>query len=336
MMMLNPAAFAAFVKQRAEAYDGYIMCAVGQNPRKLNRWYFEQYADRSQYTAKQEAKALYWKEHAERVWDCQGLADGYVSEMTGQKVNVRARNNYASWCSVKGEGAIPAERRVPGAAVFMESSYVHHVGFLIEPVNPSDRSGDWYVGEARGVTYGVVITKLSERKWNRWGWMDKYFDYSMFAEPERKREYGERMLKRGMNGTDVAALQADLICLGYSCGKWGADGDFGRQTQSALTAFQHDFGLVADGIAGQKTFGKLDELLKDNGEDEDTAQEPLTKIVVCNGIWHIRTAPSKEAAKLGYAEGGNVLSAIGEETDGWIGILHNGEAAWISKKAVEA
>lgn len=337
MKLLNPAAFAAFVKQRAEKHDGYIMCAIGQDPRKLHRWYFDQYKDRAAYSAAQEAKALHWKAHAERVWDCQGLADGYVTEMTGTAVNVRARNNYADWCSIKGSGAIPAERRVPGAAVFMHSTYVHHVGYLIEPVDPADRSGDWYVGEARGVMFGVVITRLSQRAWNRWGWMTKYFDYSMFDEIPETPEYGQRNLKRGMHGSDVAALQRDLIALGYSCGKWGADGDFGRSTRSALKAFQHDNGLDADGIAGPKTFAKLNALLKEDGEAQPEKEEqPAAKIRIASGIWHIRAQPSKLSAKLGYARAGDELAATGEKTEGWIGVMLDGEAAWISKKAVSA
>ena len=99
------------------------------------------------------------------------------------------------WCGIKGEGKIPNERKVPGAAVFMDSTYVHHVGFLIEPVNAADPSGDWYVGEARGVMYGVVITKLYSRGWNKWGWMTKYFDYSVFGDVvvEEAPEYGHNM-----------------------------------------------------------------------------------------------------------------------------------------------
>lgn len=336
MNKLDPNEFAAFLAERADRKDGYIMCAVGQDPKELNQWYFNQYKDRKVYTAKQEAAALNWKKTAERVWDCQGLADGYVTEMLGKKVNVRARNNYASWCGAKGEGDIPAERRVPGAAVFMHNgSYIHHVGFLEKPVNADKPEGDWVVVEARGVMYGVVRTKLSERNWNRWGWMTKYFDYEM-REGDEEREYGWRNLKRGMTGDDVKALQADLIALNYSCGKWGADGEFGKATESALEAFQHFYGLEVDGVAGPETFGKLNELLKEDG-DMPEKEEPEKTIQISAGqTWNVRTQPNTKGAVMGYAKRGELYAASGASAEGWIGIVYNGENAWVSEKAVKA
>lgn len=52
-------------------------------------------------------------------------------------------------------------------------------------------------------------------------------------------------------------MQEALICLGFDCGKWGADGDFGDATEAAVRAFQKTNGLKVDGIAGEKTFEKL-------------------------------------------------------------------------------
>lgn len=66
-----------------------------------------------------------------------------------------------------------------------------------------------------------------------------------------------RMLKRGMEGADVKTLQAALTAYGFSCGRAGADGDFGSGTETALKKFQTKYGLGADGIAGKGTWGKL-------------------------------------------------------------------------------
>lgn len=52
-------------------------------------------------------------------------------------------------------------------------------------------------------------------------------------------------------GASVRKLQERLIELGYLTGE--ADGAFGRQTYRALRAFQTANGLVADGVAGQRT-----------------------------------------------------------------------------------
>ena len=169
---VSATAFAAFLKERLAAKDGYIMCATGQNPKKLSDWWFS-----GQYSGKQLEKALYWKEHAERVWDCNGLSEGYYKDMTGTDINTRCRYNYSGWCDPKGKGEIPVKYRKPGAALFKKSSYIHHVGYLVEPVTPGKPEGDWYIIEAKGVMYGVVQTKLSDGGWTHWGLMTKYFDY---------------------------------------------------------------------------------------------------------------------------------------------------------------
>jgi peptidoglycan hydrolase-like protein with peptidoglycan-binding domain len=40
--------------------------------------------------------------------------------------------------------------------------------------------------------------------------------------------------------------------------KYGADGKFGAETETALKAFQKDSGLTADGICGKATWDALD------------------------------------------------------------------------------
>ena len=334
-MKLNPNDFAAFLSACADRHDGYIMGAVGQDPKELHEWYFNQYKDRSQYSAKQEAQALKWRDTAERVWDCQGLVDGYLTEVRGVKVDVRARNNYASWCDIKGAGDIPAERRVPGAAVFMDNgSYIHHVGYLEKPVTEGRPDGDWWVVEAQGVLYGVVRTQLSKRSWNRWGWMTKYFEYEEAVIDDTLPAYGWRNLRRGMVGEDVKALQGDLIALNYSVGKWGADGEFGKATEGALEAFQLAHGLEMDGVAGPETFAKLDELLKETGVPAEPDDTPMLLQISAGKTWNIRTSPSNKAAVMGIAKRGELYAASGDTADGWIGIMVGGDRAWISRKAV--
>ncbi len=173
--------FAAFLDERAKAKDGYIMGGVGQSPKQLSAWWFNQYKN-TMYSY-----AIYWKNHAERVWDCNGLAEGYYKDVTGASINTRARYNYANWCGVKGTGMIPANMRVKGAAVFWGTTAknITHVAFLTRPVNPNDPAGDWVLTEARNVKVGVVQTLLSERLPAYWGLMDKYFDYGSDIKPDK-------------------------------------------------------------------------------------------------------------------------------------------------------
>lgn len=65
-------------------------------------------------------------------------------------------------------------------------------------------------------------------------------------------------VKFGDTGALVKDLQMKLNKLGY---KLVVDGEFGKNTKNAVIDFQKKYGLVVDGIAGTKTFGKINELI---------------------------------------------------------------------------
>ncbi|MBQ6569941.1 MAG: peptidoglycan-binding protein [Clostridia bacterium] len=71
-------------------------------------------------------------------------------------------------------------------------------------------------------------------------------------------EENHPVLRRGSTGVEVAELQTKLIALGFDCGKWGADGKFGPATLAAVKAFQKAHGLAVDGVAGPKTWSKIE------------------------------------------------------------------------------
>ncbi len=69
---------------------------------------------------------------------------------------------------------------------------------------------------------------------------------------------GDRLLSlasRPFTGDDVSALQGRLLELGYDAGR--VDGVFGIRTQTALSGFQRERGLVADGTCGMETLRDL-------------------------------------------------------------------------------
>ena len=69
--------------------------------------------------------------------------------------------------------------------------------------------------------------------------------------------FGDRTLKLGMTGEDVTAIQNQLAALGYAIDLTNEVGTFGASTEAALKQYQTDMGLVADGIAGAKTYAAL-------------------------------------------------------------------------------
>lgn len=64
-------------------------------------------------------------------------------------------------------------------------------------------------------------------------------------------------LIRGATGEQVKAMQMLLIGRDFSCGRHGADGDFGGATYQALKRFQGTNGLIATGICDITTWKKL-------------------------------------------------------------------------------
>lgn len=312
------------------------MGAKGQDPKKwsTSSWWYTQYKANSS----QRKKALYWREHADRVWDCNGMSEGLYQDFSGVDINTKARYNYSGWCTEKSTDMkkLPKE---PGVAVFMyskSSGYITHVGYLWKPVNPAKPSSDWWVIEARGVLFGVVATKLSQRSWNRWGKMHKYFDYgdnTVFPDArEEATEFGHRTLKKGCEGSDVKSLQEALIDLGFSCGRYGADGEFGSATKNAVLSFQETYGLEADGIVGSETFDKIKQLLVDDGDPMD---DPVKKVVVTGGTVNIRDLPGTKGKIVKIAKKDEEYSATGEEENGWFEIYVDDEKCWISGKYAE-
>ncbi|AHF10560.1 MULTISPECIES: peptidoglycan-binding protein [Dehalobacter] len=67
-------------------------------------------------------------------------------------------------------------------------------------------------------------------------------------------------LKVGSRGPEVATLQSILKELGYDPGM--DDGVFGPKTREAVIAFQRNYGLTQDGIAGPQTFTALDQVIR--------------------------------------------------------------------------
>lgn len=65
------------------------------------------------------------------------------------------------------------------------------------------------------------------------------------------------VLKKGNKGPAVKALQILLEGYGFFCGTWGADGDFGSATETALKSFQKAKSLTQNGQAGVKEWQEL-------------------------------------------------------------------------------
>ena len=124
--------------------------------------------------------------------------------------------------------------------------------------------------------------------WNMVGlWNKVAYDYGYDKPSTTTTEpatSGSPVLKRGFKGTEVAYLQALLMCLDYDLGSYGADGDFGKKTEEAVKKFQKANGLEVDGIVGPKTWAALEQAVPSlpNTETETEDNGELYGIVIMN------------------------------------------------------
>ena len=138
---------------------------------------------------------------------------------------------------------------------------------------------------------------------------------------------GDRLLKHGSYGKDVKLLQTWLIQLGYDCGSYGADGDFGDATEIALKRFQRDHKLDDDGQYGPKSHAALTAAI------EAEAPAAGKKVKIVNGSCYVRTAPNTDGKILGVAVRGAILDYQGEISEnGWHLVIWDGQNAWVSGK----
>lgn len=139
-------------------------------------------------------------------------------------------------------------------------------------------------------------------------------------------------LRRGDEGEEVRELQRALIALGYDCGKYGADGDFGGDTEKAVKAYQTNKGLGVDGIAGEKTLAAIEKDLSAMGDDTAEESAPGGNLRVANGTWNLRKGPGTEYAIAGIAKGGEWLQSA--YVPGWVPVVVGGQVCWVSERGI--
>ena len=167
---------------------------------------------------------------------------------------------------------------------------------------------------AMNITYGSRVDKAAQAA----------------PEPVSKPcKLGDRVLENGMTGEDVKELQLALIKLGYDCGKWGADGEFGDATELAVKAFQRDHGLDVDGEAGPLTLAALKKALAALHADVEAPEW----VRIVGGSCYVREAPSVKGEKLGVAAEGSRLPWGGRASaDGWLPVVYKDRTGWVSGK----
>ena len=150
-------------------------------------------------------------------------------------------------------------------------------------------------------------------------------------------------LRRGDSGSDVRAMQRLLLKWNPSIlPHYGADGDFGGETQKALMTFQTAAGLPATGVYDEATSKALiaataeDEKPAEEQTPSETPQGGAQSVVITGGKVNVRSAPGTEAKVLGVAHRHDRLPYGGEtrqvdERD-WYLVEYDNKNGWVSSK----
>lgn len=239
-------------------------------------------------------KGFFWTNGGEGVLEYLNGGAEYKNKYGSNGCPDKGANGMLSWLKSKGckNGKIATMPDVPGILLFKSG----HVGVYV---------GNGYAVEAQGFAYGVVKTKVSKRPWTEWAYLPAslidYGDASSVTDntpavtPEAKpttRKLGDRTLKRTspmMTGEDVVELQTRLNVLGFDCGK--VDGEFGKNTEKGVKAFQTAAKIEVDGKFGKESMAALTAYSKPHDEPEKVEPEQATyaSYVVQSGdsLWKI-------------------------------------------------
>jgi peptidoglycan hydrolase-like protein with peptidoglycan-binding domain len=131
-------------------------------------------------------------------------------------------------------------------------------------------------------------------------------------------------LHRGDHGTAVEKVQRALLIWDAAClPEYGADGDFGEETEKALKAYQKAAELPVTGVYDEATRKALTSI--------GTAQR-----IEATADVYVRSAPGKDNRELGVLKQGQAAPYQGEKSavDGrdWYLIEFDGKNGWVSSK----
>lgn len=191
-----------------------------------------------------------------RFFDCRGFTYWVLLQVYGWKLMGAGAtsqwNNAENW-KAKGEiSTIPDNTLV--CLFVQKGKKMEHTGF-------------GYKGETVECSNGVQHFTTRNKKWTHWA-IPACVDSSPAPDPQPDPQPDpptKPTLRRGDKGSYVTLAQTELIQKGYSCGSFGADGEFGAATEKAVREFQQDHTdengspLAVDGVIGKKTWWALDQ-----------------------------------------------------------------------------
>jgi hypothetical protein len=203
----------------------------------------------------------------EKGLDCQGLIE-YVVRQTGGRMSFRGSNDmFRNACALV--TPLKGHNPTPGCVLFIVSQDGNEPSQYKADGLGNARHIGWYTGGRYEVVHassskGRVVPSTLKNGWTHIGWL-KNVDYSTG---------GGNMdtIKRGDKGSGVKLIQEALLSLGYPLPRYGADGDYGAETEAAVNAFLADNGLPATGVWDGEADARAKERLSIIAEPTDKSR----------------------------------------------------------------
>ena len=127
------------------------------------------------------------------------------------------------------------------------------------------------------------------------------------------------VLRKGDKGPEVKAMQQALMTAGWSFPRYGADGDFGSETEANVKGFQRTEGLPVTGVYDAATRAAL---MKKIGAGS---------VEITGKSVNVRSGPGISYSVIGVAHNEDRFE-YGLVTDNWYQIDYGGAIGWVSGK----
>ena len=181
-----------------------------------------------------------------RAFDCRGYTYWCLLKFGIKIMGAGATsqwNDDSNWESKGTIDTIPEDKLV---CLFVnKGSKMEHTGF-------------GYHGETLECSNGVQHFKTRNRKWTHWAIPKGLYSGESSIIPPVDPTVKLPTLRKGDKNSYVTLLQTMLMDRGYKLPKYGADGSFGAETETAVKQFQRDWNLTVDGVVGPKTWELLE------------------------------------------------------------------------------
>ena len=124
-----------------------------------------------------------------------------------------------------------------------------------------------------------------------------------------------------------------LMDLGYELPRYGADGDFGSETEAAVKKLQAALDLEADGLYGEETHDALMAMLEKREDDVPAEAVPAVRIrVTAAKSAYVRSGPAATFSAITVVRSGMEFESTAKAENGWRCINVNSRMGWISPK----